>query len=135
MHSCCLHTPREDLGRCQGMPGGPTPTAHGQGTLARLCMGEGWVGAVLLLSRQPWCSRLPIACRHRRSRESVALPCRHTHIRAANACYLLCFGGGVALAYIADVVEQLTASDQANIEAAMQLALNQTLRVDVEGRG
>ena len=60
-------------------------------------------------------------------RVRCVLPSRHTHIRAANACYLLCFGGGVALAYMADVVEQLTASDQANIEAAMQLALNQTL--------
>ena len=39
---------------------------------------------------------------------SLRLPCRHTHIRAANACYLLCFGGGVALAYMADVVEQLS---------------------------
>jgi hypothetical protein len=46
---------------------------------------------------------------------------------------LLCFGGGVALAYMADVVEQLTAGDPADIEAAMQLALNRTLRM--EGRG
>ena len=64
---------------------------------------------------------------------SLRLPCRHTHIRAANACYLLCFGGGVALAYMADVVEQLTAGDPADIEAAMQLALNQTLRGRAEG--
>jgi|TARA_B110001469_G_C9517166_1_gene257542 hypothetical protein len=66
-------------------------------------------------------------------RVRCVLPSRHTHIRAANACYLLCFGGGVALAYMADVVEQLTAGDPADIEAAMQLALNRTLRM--EGRG
>ena len=79
VHSCCLPTHRG----ARAMPGGPTPTAHAQGTLARLCMGEGWVGAVLLLSRQPdWCSRLPIACRHRRSQESVAFAMQaHAHPR------------------------------------------------------
>ena len=50
----------------------------------------------------------------------------HTHVRWANACYLLCFGCGVGLAYMADVVEQLTAADPADLEAAIQLALNQT---------
>ena len=50
----------------------------------------------------------------------------HTHVRWANACYLLCFGCGVGLAYMADVVEQLTAADPVDLEAAIQLALNQT---------
>ena len=54
----------------------------------------------------------------------------HTHNRAANACYLLCFTCGAAVAYLADVVEQLTA-DEANasavVDALRQLAPNGTL--------
>ena len=34
----------------------------------------------------------------------------HTHSRAANACYMLCFSCGAAMAYATDVVAQITAS-------------------------
>ena len=34
----------------------------------------------------------------------------HTHNRAANTCYLLCFTCGAAMAYAIDMVELLTAS-------------------------
>lgn len=54
----------------------------------------------------------------------------HTHSRAANCCYLLCFTCGAAVAYLANVVEQLTA-DEANasavVDALKQLAPNGTL--------
>ena len=33
----------------------------------------------------------------------------HTHSRAANGCYLLCFGCGALMACVVDVVEQLSA--------------------------
>lgn len=56
----------------------------------------------------------------------------HTHSRAANTVYLLCFTCGVAVAYLGNVVEQLTADESnasAVVEVLKQIASNGTLGV------